>query len=394
NLRDALEDQAVLPFNVEHVTTIGKDTLITRALEKETQRVKARRDKQGRLLSTADEAKIQAKIQAMSVKDLEETYLTPADFETDEHINQVVQYILQKGPRKTSLGHGNYNAILTTSSIEMAQRYYQAFKAAKKTTHNQLDPNWPRIAITYSLSENEDQSAHKHDQMATILKDYNQQYHTNFDLADLKLYNEDVAKRAARREAVFANLKPDQEINLVIVVRRLLTGFDAPRLNTLFVDRPLAYQELIQAYSRTNRLQNRELKQEGQIVTFRVPAIMEANEREAYKLYSGEGSFNVIIRPTYQQAVLKFQKAVVDLKAIAPTPTAADDLKGTTAKVQFVKAFRQVNQQLNSLSMYNDFTWENSERAFGIAQPEVESYTGKYLRIKAAVTNQEPEKVP
>ncbi|MGV7875654.1 type I restriction enzyme subunit R domain-containing protein, partial [Mycobacterium kansasii] len=85
----------------------------------------------------------------------------------------------------------------------------------------------------------------------------------------------------------------------------------------LFVDRTLAYQELIQAYSRTNRLQNRELKQEGQIVTFRVPAIMEANEREAYKLYSGEGSFNVIIRPTYQQAVLKFQKAVVDLKAIA-----------------------------------------------------------------------------
>src|SRR5699024_6489833 len=68
------------------------------------------------------------------------------------------------------------------------------------------------------------------------------------------------------------------------------------------------------------------------------------------------------------------------------------DLKGTTAKVQFVKAFRQVNQQLNSLSMYNDFTWENSEKAFGIAQPEVESYTGKYLRIKEAVINH--RKVP
>ena len=119
-----------MTFNVEHVTTIGKDTLITRALEKETQHAKARRDKQGHLLSTADEAKIQA----MSVKDLEETYLTPSDFETDEHINQVVQYILQKGPPKTCLGHGNYNAVLTTSSIEMAQRYYQAFKAAKKTT--------------------------------------------------------------------------------------------------------------------------------------------------------------------------------------------------------------------------------------------------------------------
>ena len=68
-MRDALEDQAVLPFNVEHVATIDKDALIKRAHDKETQRIKARRDKQGRLLSTADEAKIQAKIQAMSVKD-------------------------------------------------------------------------------------------------------------------------------------------------------------------------------------------------------------------------------------------------------------------------------------------------------------------------------------
>ena len=353
NLRDALEDQAVLPFNVEHVTTIGKDTLITRA-RKETSASK-RRDKQGRLLSTADEAKIQAKIQAMSVKDLEETYLTPADFETDEHINKVVQYILQTGPRKTSLGHGNYNAILTTSSIEMAQRYYQAFKAAKKTTHNQLDPDWPRIAITYSLSENEDQSAQKHDQMATILKDYNQQYHTNFDLADLNLYNEDVAKRAARREAVFAHLKPDQEINLVIVVRRLLTVW-CPRLNTLFVDRTLAYQELIQAYhaptgSKTGiktRRPNCDLSGAGN---------HGSEWTWSLQLYSGEGSL-CHHSSHLSAAVLKFQKAVVDLKAIAPTPTAADDLKGTTAKVQFVKAFRQVNQQLNSLSMYNDFTWK------------------------------------
>ena len=96
-----------------------------------------------------------------NTKDLEETYLTPADFENEKHIDKVVDYILHTGPRKTSLGHGNYNAILTTSSIEMAQRYYQAFKVAKKTTHNQLDPDWPRIAITYSLSENEDQSTQK-----------------------------------------------------------------------------------------------------------------------------------------------------------------------------------------------------------------------------------------
>lgn len=391
NLRDALEDQAVLPFNVEHVSTISKDALFSRAEEMEIEKAKEKRFKQGRNLSQDDMAQIQEKIHEMPLKELEQTYLSNKDYGTDDHIQQVVQYILKNGPRKTSLGHGNYNAILTTDSIQMAQRYYLAFKEEKKIYQNELDPNWPRIAITYSLSENEDNSAAKHEQMKTILNDYNKQYQTNFDLSDLNLYNDDVAKRAARRESVYAHLKPEQEINLVIVVRRLLTGFDAPRLNTLFVDRILTYQELIQSYSRTNRLQDRDLKQEGQIVTFRMPATMESNEREAYKLYSGEGSFEAIIRPSYKEAVADFRKTVAELKSVAPSANSADDIKGTTAKVHFIKAFRKLNRQINSLSMYKDFTWDKGEKDFGIREDEIESYTGKYLRIKEEVQKIVPD---
>jgi type I restriction enzyme R subunit len=383
NIRNALEDQAVLPFNVEHVNTIEQDTLVERAFQSEKDKLIKKRAKQGRELSSFDISNLQDEVRKLSDLELEKNYIKNEDYEKgDAHLNQVVEYILKNGPRKTSLGNGNFNAILTTSSIAMAQRYYAAFKKKKKDFQNKIDPDWPRIAITYSLAENDDNSGNEHQKMSEILKDYNQQYQTNFGMDDLSAYNEDVAKRAARRESYYAHLKPSQEINLVIVVKRLLTGFDAPRLNTLFVDRMLEYQELIQAYSRTNRLQNRDLKREGQIVTFRRPAVMEENEKEAYRLYSGEGSFSIVMRPKYNEAVEQFQAAVGDLKRIAPSPNAADDLKSNADKVQFVKVFRRVANQLNSLVMYKDFTWENGEKNFGITDEEIEHYTGKFERIK------------
>ncbi|MFT8470849.1 MAG: HsdR family type I site-specific deoxyribonuclease [Oenococcus sp.] len=395
NIRDALEDQAVLPFNVEHVNTINKDTLVKRAFEEEKKKITAKRFQQNQPVTTNDLMNVKKQVRRLTDLELEK-YLVKTDFEKDEHRHQVAAYILKNGPRKTSLGHGNFNAILTTSSIKLAQQYYQLFKAMKNDPEyqNEADPDWPRIAITYSLTENDDQSDVNRQQMSTVLKDYNQQYGTHFDLDTLALYNEDVAKRAARREDSYAHLTKNQEINLVIVVKRLLTGFDAPRLNTLFVDRVLEYQELIQAYSRTNRLQDKELKQEGQIVTFRMPATMEANEEEAYKLYSGEGTFDLVTRPSYTKAVAKFKETVTELKTIAPIADAVDDLKGTADKVAFVKAFRKMNTQLNSLSMYTDFTWEDSQKNFGLVEDEVQHYAGKFNRIKSELPPQPSDDDP
>ncbi|TPR18101.1 type I restriction endonuclease subunit R [Apilactobacillus timberlakei] len=384
NLRDALEDHAVLPFNVEHVDTIANlDDIV---IQKEEDKEAKKQSNYGKILTEDDKVKIISDVHSM--KQIEkEKYLTSKMYEKDDHLDQVVNYILKQGPRKTSLGHGNYNAILTTSSIEMAMRYYQKFKEQKQNIVNKKDNGWPRVAITYSLTENNDDSKKNQDEMTTILKDYNEQYGTNFhnNSEEINLYNKDIAKRAARRESYYAHLDKDKEINIVIVVRRLLTGFDAPKLNTLFVDRNFEYADLIQAYSRTNRLENNDYKREGQIVTFRKPATTEQNEIDAYKLYGEGGSYKELIRPNYQDAVKEFSGLVADLKATAPNADSADDLKGDNAKVSFVKTFRKVINKLNSLSMYNDFSWDNSEQEFGLAEDEVQHYVGKYENIKQEV---------
>lgn len=381
NLRNALEDKAVLPFNVEHVSTISSvnDLVEEIMIKQRTNQL----DKNGKRLTIAEKREVKRELSEMS--DVEkESYLPNNIYAKDEHLDQVVSYILKTGPKKMSLGKGNYNGILATSSIALAIRYYQKIKEQKKLHPNKIDPDWPRVAITYSLAENDDGSQDNINGMDEAIADYNSMFNTNFhnNNDEINLYNEDVARRTARRESYYAYLKRDQEINLVIVVRRLLTGFDAPRLNTLFVDKMMEYENLIQAYSRTNRLENNELKQEGQIVTFRRPATSEKNEEDAYRLYSGEGSYEELIRPKYMDAVARFKSEVEYLKRIAPDSDSADDLKGNKEKAEFVKTFRRINTQLNSLSMYNDFTWDNAEEEFGISEEEIRHYMGKFQRIK------------
>ncbi|KRM67727.1 hsdR protein [Apilactobacillus ozensis DSM 23829 = JCM 17196] len=384
NLRDALEDHAVLPFNVEHVNTIGNvDEVVQRILgNKQADKLAA----YGRTLDTKSKLEIAATVKNMSPKD-KESHLPNSIYEKDEHLDAVVDYILQQGPRKTSLGHGNYNAILTTSSIEMAIRYYQKIKAKKQLVKNDLDNGWPRIAVTYSLSENDDNSIQNRSPMDAILADYNQQYGTNFhnNNEEIGWYNDDVAKRTARREAGYSHLDKDKEINIVIVVRRLLTGFDAPRLNTLFVDRIFENADLIQAYSRTNRLENNDYKREGQIITFRKPATTEENEKNAYALYGGEGSYAELVRPQYQDAMGDFKEVLHQLRTVAPNADAVDNLKGTQAKIDFVKTFRKLSNQLNSLAMYNDFSWQQMEKQLGLTENELQHYIGKFNRIKTEV---------
>lgn len=384
NLRNALEDHAVLPFNVEHVNTLDNEEQIAHDILLK-QYAKAN-EKYVNELSPADRRDFNNEFNDTSMVKKEKVIPNKV-YENDAHLDQVVNYILSVGPKKMSLGKGNYNAILTTSSIPMAIRYYRKIKAQKQVHPNAEDKDWPRVAITYSLAENNDSHEDNAAGMREAIADYNEMFGTNFhnDNEEIELYNEDVAKRAARREDQYAHLPADKEINLVIVVRRLLTGFDAPRLNTLFVDNIFDYANLIQAYSRTNRLENNDLKQEGQIVTFRKPALTEYNEKEAYRVYGGEGSYEEIIRPKYEDAVDKFKSQVASLKRIAATPDAVDELAGQHDKGKFVRTFRTLMTKLNSLSMYDKFTWDNSEEVFGLAEDEVQHYVGKFNRIKEEV---------
>ena len=140
------------------------------------------------------------------------------------------------------------------------------------------------MAITYSISQNENDSKDNQDDMKDSLKDYNAMFGTNFEMGQIDAYNRNVNDRLARKSKQYQ--APSQQLDIVIVVDRLLTGFDSPTLSTLYIDRrPMNPQNMIQAFSRTNRIYDN-TKQWGQIVTFQYPETYKKKIDEAIQLYS------------------------------------------------------------------------------------------------------------
>jgi type I restriction enzyme R subunit len=198
-------------------------------------------------------------------------------YESEEHMREVLNTILNKSYSKFGRdnGKGNtYEAILTVKSIEIAQKYYDLLMKVKRGEDKlkineeifKVLPDFPKFAITYSVSENEESSHVNQDKMANSIKDYNEMFGTNYKLENIDAYNENLNERLARKKTKY--LDRSQQLDFVIVVKRLLTGFDAPCLSTLFIDKqPMSPQDLIQAFSRTNRIFDKR-KQYGNIVTF------------------------------------------------------------------------------------------------------------------------------
>lgn len=171
-------------------------------------------------------------------------------YDNEAHMLKVLDVILNKSYYKLGFPRGKgmtFEAILTTSSIQMAQKYYDLLTKVKSGETpliinekiKQALPDFPKFAITYSVSENEESSQVNQQKMQKSLDDYNQMFGTSCELAQIQTYNENLNRRLARKEAVFKSRS--QQLDLVIVVDRLLTGFDAPCLSTLFIDRqPMA----------------------------------------------------------------------------------------------------------------------------------------------------------
>lgn len=279
-IKNALDDGAVLGFQVEHEDTIEPNSLSNHIFSQLRQSDK---------YATLSDDELNTYIDQMDGIE-KESHLPTTIYESDEHIQKVIRKMFRPDNAYTKFdfknGRPQKSAILTTSSIAMAKRYYNAIK--KMTTDsdwmaNQFeghpirkgrtmeDEDFPRIAITYSLKENEEASKLDQEDMLNIIKDYNQYYDTAWSIQDIERYNSDINNRLARKEAEFKEF--GKHIDLVIVVDRLLTGFDAPTIQTLFVDRLLDYAGLIQAFSRTNRTYPGKTK--GLIMTFRKPWTME-----------------------------------------------------------------------------------------------------------------------
>ncbi|PHF82261.1 deoxyribonuclease [Bacillus toyonensis] len=399
-IKNALDDGAVLGFQVEHEDTIKLVSLNNNIFDQLRQSEKYAKFSDNEINDIIDQMNGMEK----------EAYLEPSTFESDDHIQKVIHKIFRPDNAYIKFdfqnGRPQKSAILTTNSIDMAKRYYQAIKEmtkdpewlTKEFAEHPIrkgrtieDPDFPRIAITYSIQENEDNSKQIQDEMKEIIKDYNDYYHTAWSIEDIERYNGDINNRLARKKAEFKEF--GKQIDLVIVVDRLLTGFDAPTIQTLFVDRNLSYANLIQAFSRTNRTYPGKTK--GLVVTFRKPSTMEQNVKDATKLYSEAQEESNLVYPTYDESKKRFKKAHKALKELVPNPTDIDEHSPLEIRIEFVKGFQEINNAYEALITYDEYN-DDMEKS-KVLQEQVntlEEYIGVYNTVKGSLVDEEDQDGP
>ena len=309
-------------------------------------------------------------------------------YENETHMLRVLDVILNKSYHKLGFQNGKgktYEGLLTTSSIQLAQKYYELLKRVKNgETELHIDekvkqilPDFPKFAITYSVTENEEGSHLNQEKMKESINDYNEMFGTKLDISQIQSYNANLNKRLARKEPKFQSRS--EQLDLVIVVDRLLTGFDAPCMSTLFVDRqPMGPHDLIQAFSRTNRIFDKN-KTYGQIVTFQAPKLFKECVDNAVKLYSA-GSTEIALLAEWEEIEPAFRKALKALRVSAETPAEIPAMS-EKEKVLFVKAFQNFDKlfaQLKSFTQYED----SMLTEYGISEDEYDDYAGHYLNVK------------
>jgi type I restriction enzyme R subunit len=214
-----------------------------------------------------------------------EDYLPTSQYERIEHQEKVVQDILDNW---LVLSQANkFHAIFATSSINEAIEYYRLIK--------RLKPDLKITALFDPNIDNEGTGAYKEDGLVEILEDYNLRYEQDYTLATHAKFKKDIASRLSHKEPyLWIEKNPEKQIDLLIVVNQMLTGFDSKWINTLYLDKLIEYENIIQAFSRTNRLFGPD-KPFGTIRYYRFPHSMERNINAAVKLYSGDKPVDLFV---------------------------------------------------------------------------------------------------
>jgi len=375
--KNAMDDKSVLDFQVEYHSLMS---------EEEENRIYINKIR-AQYPNDDPEAVLKS-----IVDDIEkEALLDSSDYENDAYIETMLkkifkhQSVLEKF--KVIDGVPTMSAILTTHSIAQAKRIYRRLQEMKAAgtliTGNTLDerrrlrdPDFPRVAITYSIAENQDEINAANDEIAEIMRQYNAVFGTNYTDADL--YNQNINNRLARKDAQYQ--KDGQWLDFVIVVDRLLTGFDAPTIQTLYVDRELRYQKLLQAFSRTNRTYPG--KNVGMIVTFRKPKTMAANVRAAIKLFSNEDrDWEKLVPPQYAEVKQNFKAAYKKFKAAKrDLDESPNDLKKQLDAIKTYQALKNIEEAIKSYEEY-EADFPKLAAITGI----IESEAGHIENLKAEV---------
>lgn len=285
-----------------------------------------------------------------------EDFLTPAQYWPDTpHHGKVVEDILRRFP---VLSHGNkFHAILATSSIPEAIDYYRAFK--------ERAPQMKVTALFDPSIDNNAGSTVKEDALVELIEDYNKAYGQEFTIPTWPAMKKDVSARLSHKKPyVNVDTNRDSRIDLLIVVDQMLTGFDSKWLNTLYLDKVIDYESIIQAFSRTNRLFGPD-KPFGTIRYYRRPHTMKCNIEAAVKLYSGDRPLDMFVQKLPENIALmdtRLQEILMVFEAagvgdLSKLPASQE------ARRKFAKEFVELNEFLEAAKVQG-FTWEQDTYEF------------------------------
>lgn len=280
-------------------------------------------------------------------------------YDRDEHREAVVEDILNNWLDLSKMN--KYHAILATNSIPEAIKYYKLLKEKKEKGLTNLK----FTALFDQNIDNNDGNTIKEDAVVEILSDYNANFGQAFSMSNFKQFKKDVCARLAhKRPYIYIQNKPEEQINLLIVVDQMLTGFDSKWLNTLYLDKVLDYENIIQAFSRTNRLADND-KPHGIIRYYRRPHTMELNIEKAFELYSGNKMYGIFV-DKLEKNINKINRAFEDIYDIFESekinnfeqlPNNIDEVK------KFASLFKSMNKSLESAKIQG-FKWNKSEYDF------------------------------
>ncbi|ARV14153.1 type I restriction endonuclease subunit R [Polaribacter sp. SA4-12] len=359
-ITDAIADDNVLKFGIEYI---------------------GRYKQKGRTLLDID------------VEDIDKA----AVFKDEKRLGKIADYIIAYHNAKTF--DKEYSALFAVNDIKTLIKYYDIFQEKKRAGEHNL-----RIATIFSYGANEANedaqdylpdnetsqaaepesdytTSHSREKLDAFIADYNKMYNVSFSTKDSKLFEDyfkDISRRLKDREKKNFNDAKDR-LDIVIVVNMMLTGFDAKKVNTLYVDKNLKQHGLIQAFSRTNRILG-EKKSQGNIVCFR--NLKKATD-DAITLFSNKNADETIFIPPYENIAEKFDEALEHLLKITPSYQSVDDLVGEDQELQFVQAFRRLLRAKNVLESYVDFDWET----LGIDEQTFANYQSEYWDLHDKVKN-------
>ena len=302
-------------------------------------------------------------------------------YHDDKRIAVIAKYIMEHHEQHTRpQGKDIYTALFAVDKIQILGKYYDEFK---KLNEDLPEDKKLKVAAIFSYKPNEDmdEGADEHSQelLERCMQDYNKMYGKAFTVDTFDSYRKDITKRLKQKDL--------PQIDILLVVNMFLTGFDAKPLNTLYLDKNLVWHSLVQAYSRTNRV-DKVTKQFGQIVTFRN---IKQWQDDALTLFSGDGDPNEYLLENYEYYVNQWLNQEPVLRKITPDVEAAGQLKSEDEIRMFIIAFRSMAKTLATLKTFSKFDWD--DLAVVLGEKEYEGFKSWYLYYKDQTVNPHP-KVP